>query len=267
VSVLAASIVTAIVTAALAVAGTYVTTRRELQLKFDESLRTLRIDAYKALWKDLDGLAKYGRPKPLTPAEAAAIRDKLRTWYFETGGGLMLSTQTRTDYFRLQDGLELAVADAWDGEARAEAVDEYLRLLGSRLRTGMTADVGTRRTFIFRGDPEGRDARRVHESAFAADSAWIGYAPVPWRRRRLGTRATPLTTPDGYTAEDRGWDPARRTQVVTRGQGEDAEERLLLIDDDVVVEGPKGWERDDERKRRPPVVWRRAPRPDRSTEP
>jgi hypothetical protein len=57
---LMASLITALVTFVLTAAGTYITTRRNLQLQFDASLRDLRIEAYKELWKHLKVLAKYG---------------------------------------------------------------------------------------------------------------------------------------------------------------------------------------------------------------
>jgi hypothetical protein len=157
-------LLTLIAGAVVAGVGGYFTGRRELQLKFDESLRTLRIDAYKQLWAHLGELAKYGRPKPLRAMEVHELTATLRKWYFETGG-LFLSTEARVDYFALQDGLGL-VAASQSGNKRisgieriSEGDDEYLRVLGSRLRTAMTRDVGTRRTFVFRGDPEREEAR------------------------------------------------------------------------------------------------------------
>jgi len=61
-SALVASAITAVVTAALAILGTYVTTRRNLRIQYDASLRELRINAYKVLWTELEDLAKYARP-------------------------------------------------------------------------------------------------------------------------------------------------------------------------------------------------------------
>jgi len=147
VTALVASIVTAVVAAVLGGAATYFTARRDLQLKFDASLRDLRIDAYKELWKELEKLAKYGRPDPLSKAEAQQLRGNLRTWYFHTGG-LVLSTQTRQDYFTLLDGLEVVITGS--DNILGDEDDEFLRLLGSRLRTAMTRDVGTRRTGVDR---------------------------------------------------------------------------------------------------------------------
>ncbi len=148
---LSVSLVTALVGAVLASIGTYVAARRDLQLKFDDSLRDLRITRYEQLWKELKPLAKYGRPTALSHEQIADLIAAVTTWYFDTGG-LVLSSEAREDYFALQDGLEFALARPPD-ELNADD-DEFLRVLASRLRTAMTRDVGTRRTFIFRGDPE-----------------------------------------------------------------------------------------------------------------
>jgi hypothetical protein len=164
---LAASIVTAVVAAVLAAVGTYFTTRRNLEAAFDTSLRDLRIDAYQKLWQNLEPLAKYDRPEALTQDEARKLAGTLRTWYFETGG-IFLSHRTRQDYFALLDGLETFTAAG--AEPLDEEDDEFLRVLGSRLRTGMTADVGTRRSFPF----EERGRRRPTRSS----------APTPSRAER-----------------------------------------------------------------------------------
>jgi hypothetical protein len=92
---LTASIITAVVTAILTAAGTYLTTRRNLQIQFDASLRDLRIDTYKLLWKDLDPLAKYARSRDLTKSDVHDLSRTLRHWHFHEGG-IFLSVETRS---------------------------------------------------------------------------------------------------------------------------------------------------------------------------
>lgn len=105
VSALNASLVIALVTFVLGGATTYLTTRQSLQMQFDASLRDLRLDAYRALWKELEPLAKYSAPAGhSTVPRIRTLSEALRRWYFEEGG-LVLSVATRTDYFALQDGL------------------------------------------------------------------------------------------------------------------------------------------------------------------
>ena len=167
-STLAASVITAIVAAILAAVGTYVTTRRNLQMQFDAHLRELRIGAYQDLWKRLKVLAKYGRTQELDRDQVQALGGDLSKWYFEIGG-MFLSKPTRDDYFALQDAIERMLAMDSSGALSREE-DDFLRLLSSRLRTGMTRDVGTRKTFIFRGDVPLVELRR---GASGASRIWL----------------------------------------------------------------------------------------------
>ena len=232
----------------------YFTARRELRMKFDASLRDLRIVAYKVLWKDLQPLAKYGRTDPLSKRQADDLCTTLRTWYFETGG-LVLSTQTRRDYFALQDGLEV-VRTATETAQVTDEDDEFLRVLASRLRSGMTRDVGTRRTYVFRGDAEGK-AERVKPGIFKArpgDTTGLRVAAplLPWKTRPR------ITFADGTRPERSNWDASRRELEFRVTRGAETEKRVLLFEaDDEAVEGPKGWERGETTKRRTGVVWKR----------
>jgi hypothetical protein len=261
------SLIAALVSAVL----TYFTARRDLQLKFDASLRGLRIGAYKELWKELDALAKYGRPDALSRSKAEDLRDSLRDWYYDSGG-LVLSTETRGDYFRLLDGLELVINHSTN--IMRDADDEFLRVLGSRLRTAMTRDVGTRRTFIFRGDPE-REEPHFEEQAYVDDSGTRHLVITSKRRlalaRRLGLRRAALTSSKTQLQLPKGaqlmhWDPARKTftvkNVAADSADDAAEERLFLLEDGYIVEGPTGWRRRGEARRcTESVIWEKRDRP------
>ena len=231
---LVASIITAVVTAILAAVGTYVTTRRNLQIQFDASLREMRIAVYKPLWARLAGLAKYARPEPLSRHEAQELAETLRDWYFETGG-LFLSQETRRDYFALHDALEVVPRRA-SGETLSVEDDELLRVLSSRLRTGMTRDVGTRRTFIFREDADrARQVARPHTYVEDGGGRRLRIAPRRWQRlpwigrlipgpaaQHRGARATRALGPiearvRGRGARSRRPQPDRRARVPHRG--------------------------------------------------
>jgi hypothetical protein len=118
-----------------AYAGTRHRIRAELESKYDAALRDLRLAVYPDLWGALEPLAKYAR-EPLgypTRDDILDLTATLRRWYFETGG-LYLSA---------------------------------LRVLGSRLRTRLTYDVGTRRPFSLAPEDEDLDSsadkRRLSE--------------------------------------------------------------------------------------------------------
>jgi hypothetical protein len=262
VSPLAVAVVTAVASAVLGAVVAYLTSRRDLQLKFDASLRELRIGAYKELWKGLAPLAKYGRAEPLARSDAELLRNELRGWYFETGG-IFLSTQTRQDYFTLLDALENVIAGRED--ILGDEDDEFLRVLGSRLRTAMTRDVGTRRTFVFRGDAE-HDPLRLGTREYV-DRHGSGRLVVTSKRRfALGHRPRlfPTLRSDEpvlrlpHEAQLVKWDAARRALLVRlAGDGRGPEERLFLLelDDGRIVEGPSGWRRDDTRPRAASTIW------------
>ena len=120
--------------------------RRGLEYKYDTDLRDKRIPQYLALWKLLEDLAKYARPKQLTFDDLYKLTASLRQWYFEQGG-LFLSEKSRDRYFALQDAIE-KVLDI-KGQPGAAMVDdgtyECLRKSCSDLRTALTRDVGTRK--------------------------------------------------------------------------------------------------------------------------
>jgi hypothetical protein len=249
-SALAASILVAVATAVLGVITGYFTARRTLQAEFDTSLRDLRLAAYKTLWRELGGLAKYDRPESLTKDDAQAMLTSLRVWYFETGG-FYLSHRTRQDYFALLDGLERV--SAAEKKRLADDDDEFLRVLGSRLRTGLTADVGTRRHYPFR--PESANIAR--ESRIFTDGT---RELVVSRGRRRYLAFGPRRPELRFSGDPHPrWDPGRQAFTV-RIPGRDGavEEREFLLESNRLVEGPKGWHRDADAtsRRQRGVVWR-----------
>lgn len=258
-SALGASILLAFVTAVLGLLTGYFTARRALQAEFDTSLRDLRLEAYKTLWSELGRLAKYDRPDSLTRADAQAMLTSLRVWYFETGG-FYLSHRTRQDYFALLDGLERFTM----GERKRlrDEDDEFLRVLGSRLRTGLTADVGTRRRFPFK--PESADLDRKRR-IFTDGTRELVLSRGRRRYLAFGPRRPKLR----FTGDARPrWDPDREAFTV-RIPGEDGavEEREFLLESTRLVEGPKGWQRDADATadRQSGVVWRERAAPSHET--
>lgn len=124
-------------------------------------------------------------------------------------------------------------------------------MLGSRLRTGMTRDVGTRRTFLFRGvdapDPllqAGRYRERTLEHLPGTRRRSLTLLVTRSARGPFAERPSELVV-DGtrIQVEEGGWDPGRMA-VTTRVPGSGTGRRLLLIKRDELVEGRRGGVRD-----------------------
>jgi hypothetical protein len=143
------AIVAIVVAAAIgAISGIVTTswkTRKDLESQYDIDLRKQRIDAYRALWKDLQPLAYYSPPTALTYGGLQTLSESLRRWYFEEGG-LFLSERTRPPYFHLQQALtELPAASERKAHMKLDDdTAEIVKALASRLRTSTTEDVATR---------------------------------------------------------------------------------------------------------------------------
>lgn len=252
--------VVALITFVLSVVGTYVTTRRNLELQYDSDLRRDRIETYRKLWGHLSTLNKYGgRPDVgFNRTDASSLAVTLKQWYFDTGG-IFLSVDTRQRYFALQDGLRDVIAASSDPD---DAFD-YLRVLGSRLRTSMTRDVGTRKTFKFRGDGERFDASRAAgEYTRAGAGLRISFRPGAIARRWTRTTPTLLTSQgDGAwrSLNIEHWDRDDREIVAHDPARPDERPRRLLVEaDETLVELP---DLQDAAGAPEPSVWRKVERP------
>lgn len=135
--------------------------RKDLEAKYDASLRELRLKAYGPLWALTKPLALFARRTYPTQSQLETLAVSLRDWYFHTGG-LFLSEGARDAYFRLQRALRALVSSSrWRDEGLQEIDSdtfEYLRRIGSRLRTMLTLDVGTRNPFTFDSKAQATDA-------------------------------------------------------------------------------------------------------------
>lgn len=182
---------TAIISAATAVLGVGASyfglqwrIRKDLEAKYDASLRDLRLASYKRLWSHLKPLALFARSGYPTRSDLLAFAESLRDWYFDEGG-LYMSKKARDAYFRLQRALRrLQASDRWESEPTSTLDKdsfEHLRRIGSRLRTLLTLDVGTRNPFTFDAKAETADAAGPsRDESHDRDEGWIIRAwPVP----------------------------------------------------------------------------------------
>jgi len=151
--------------------------KKDLEAKYDASLRGLRLDVYKRLWSLLKTLALFGRAGYPNQAQLEAFAESLRDWYFDEGG-LYMSENTRDAYFRLQRALRALHGSSRWHSAGLSALDadsfEHLRRIGSRLRTLLTLDVGTRNPFAFDSNAAQEDAAGPSEDDRTdPDEGWI----------------------------------------------------------------------------------------------
>ena len=133
--------------ALVAYLGAILKFRKDLEAAYDKDLREKRIEAYTALWKHLQLLARYDRPKPLNPKTLEELTEAMRDWYFGVGG-LYLSEEARASYFDLKQTIQNILTDRkYRPEDFLEPPDRKNVLeKGSVLRARLTRDVGTRKS-------------------------------------------------------------------------------------------------------------------------
>ena len=173
-------------------AVTFVLTRftiqKNLEVKYDVDLRRLRLESYAELWSRLLPLALFARDGYPTRELLEKLTHSLTHWYFGKGG-LYLSEHPRDAYFRLQRALHDLLESAHWSEPTNQLdpeTFEHLRSIGSRLRTRMTMDVGTRKPFMF--DPKAEQAEvstARHDDSTDPDEGWI----LQWVRVTQDQRA------------------------------------------------------------------------------
>jgi hypothetical protein len=133
--------------ALVAYLGAILKFRKELEAEYDKDLRSKRIEVYKALWDPLQALARYDRPKPLSPQTLEELTVAMRNWYFEVGG-LYLSEDARTSYFDLKQAIQDILNNRkYRPKDMLDPHDSKIVLeQGSLLRARLTQDVGTRKS-------------------------------------------------------------------------------------------------------------------------
>jgi hypothetical protein len=127
--------------------GSVLKFRKDLEAEYDKDLRNRRLDAYQDLWKLLEILARYDRPKPLNRQTLEELTATMREWYFGTGG-LYLSEKTRGTYFDLKRALQDKIARGnYGADGSLVGPDSQSLLdLASLLRASLSQDVGTRKS-------------------------------------------------------------------------------------------------------------------------
>lgn len=253
------SVLTLLIGAAVSGLVTYFETKRKLVFDYDADLRKRRIETYSDLWSRLEPLAKYAARSRFSKKDVEQLAESLRAWYFEKGG-LFLSTGARGAYFALQDVLtRLIEGMGWespDQENLTPAAREYLRTYGSRLRTSLILDVGTRTRPEIRGDlaPVDHGLAGTYERLGDKKRLKLEFRPGMLRgTRRPSIKEIDAVTGDERPIEVRDWVPARLTiRVILDDPEGNPQERVLLLEGGQLVEGSPP----DKQTQTQPAVWK-----------
>ena len=158
---------------------------RHVALRISEK----RLQAYSALWevtKDASPTRlEDGGEGPLSYGERKALHDKLQTWYYESGNGMLLAKGTRKMFLTVKDNLVLPASklnpESFSTEVEKAKENEVDTIRGKRsirqlslLRTRMKSD------FRIFGIPYG-------EELTASDKEFLRHCgekrwKKPWRK-------------------------------------------------------------------------------------
>jgi len=243
----------------------FVGTRYKLGLDYDADLRERRINTYAKLWTLLEPLAKYSTRSSFSRKDAKSLVAQLQFWYFHEGG-LFLSSATRKEYMTLQDVLARLKDTPWgrveDTDVLTDAAREHLRVSGSRLRTSLTRDVGTRSRAKLRGDVDPVDPEFAGVYV-RGDGPWLKLAFAPrllGGTRRLSVRAG--HDGDGREKRSRKVERVRwnRERLTIEARLDDGHEHVLMYESRALVDAPVAEEQVKANEvSMQPAYWKRVP--------
>jgi len=123
--------------------------REDLQGKYDATLHQQRTDVYLPLWKQLELLARFAPPEPVTTRRLHDLSKTLREWFFHQGG-LFLSDDSRHAYLELQMTLvgfvrKHGISDQELSETLLDPIQEKTTVL----RATLSKDIGSRKSAKF----------------------------------------------------------------------------------------------------------------------
>ena len=146
------SLLTGLISAALAAVVTYFATRSKIRLdlmvEYDKEIRQKRLVLYQNLWKMLKPLARFTAEEKLTYPKIKETSENMRDWYFDKAGGLYLSKESRKPYFDLKEYLQDIIDDENLKDKKAELSKSQLNKIldyGKRLRDSLSDDIETRK--------------------------------------------------------------------------------------------------------------------------
>lgn len=130
----------------------------------------LRYRSYGALWSVLRPLSLYHN-RGVNKRDVADLSASLTDWYFSPDGGLLLTRQTRSFYFALQELLEKIGSTPWEWDAaRREDVKDEKEVFEEVLLRLQLTDTATVFKELMGTDPE--DPRAWPEKSPALGTIW-----------------------------------------------------------------------------------------------
>jgi hypothetical protein len=146
------SLLTGLISGTITAVVTYFATlskvRLDLTIEYDKELHQERLKAYQALWPKLKPLAQYSPEQPLKYQIVKDTSEKMRDWYFDTGG-IFLSRESREPYFALKKEMQVIIDNPELQSNKDAQLDSKwikpLHELATTLRKALSDDVGTRR--------------------------------------------------------------------------------------------------------------------------
>ena len=113
--------------------------------QIDQSLRDARSNVYDLLWKMTGLLPEWPRAEDVTYEKLEELSRKMRNWYFNEGGGILLSANARDSYGEVQKAITGVLAQNKTGPVPPSHPHyEMIRKLCSAMRTQLTEDLHSR---------------------------------------------------------------------------------------------------------------------------
>jgi hypothetical protein len=157
----AISLLTGLISAAVAAVITYFATRSkirlELTIEYDKEIRKKRLELYEKLWILLKPLARFSAEEKITYSTVKDISAQMRDWYFDDFGGIYLSRQSRKPYFKLKEALQDVIDDPKLKDTNIELSGKCRKKLdailgwGKILRDSLSEDIQTRKESFLNG--------------------------------------------------------------------------------------------------------------------
>jgi hypothetical protein len=187
-SMMLSTIIDPVITGLFALIGLWLVFVLNRQIKLGVAKH--RLDKYASLWSKLAMTSpmedELGRAVPLCRGRREELYEELTSWYFNEGGGMVLSASTRDVYLRVKKNLICQPNDFVPACLQEKIKDDkersaVLRRQFSLLRTRMKADLAVYGSLFYK-------TLKRHDKAFLKECGQNvhlpPWKPPPWRLRQ-----------------------------------------------------------------------------------